>query len=123
MSYDLRLVRVGPGETAEVVAMRDVEETPFGPLDPQKEAMKKRAAEALLAADKDLKLFEFDHRKIAKSLKISIEQARHRMRHIELNDDATGIQIMLFDDEAAVTVPYWHDGERARTAFARMLEH
>jgi hypothetical protein len=45
------------------------------------------------------------------------------MRHIELNDDATGIQIMLFDDEAAVTVPYWHSGEKAKATFARMLEH
>src|SRR5215510_10718630 len=108
MSYDLRLLRVGPGETAEDVAMRDVEETPFGPLDSQKEAMKRRVAAALIAADKSLKPFEFDYKKIAKTLKISAEQARHRMRHIELNDDATGIQIMLFDDEAAVTVPYWH---------------
>ncbi|GAA4969084.1 hypothetical protein [Actinoplanes utahensis] len=31
----------------------------------------------------------------------------------ELDHEATGIQVSLYDGEAAVTVPYWYAGERA----------
>lgn len=34
--------------------------------------------------------------------------------HIELSDDR-GIQVSLFANAAAVTVAYWHDGEKAET--------
>ena len=35
---------------------------------------------------------------------------------MELNgpeEDCSGIQITLFDDEASVTVPFWHEGDKA----------
>jgi hypothetical protein len=123
MSYDLQLVKVGPDERAEDVAMRDEEDGPLGPPDSQKEALKRRLSEALVAADKALKPFRFDHKKIAQIRKIPVEQARQDVRHIELTDEANGIQIVLFDDQAAITVPYWHSGETARRVFERILGH
>ena len=70
--------------------MRDVEETPFGPLDPQKEAMKRRVAEALIAADKELKPFAFDYKAIAKQLGISVHTAKFHVGSILDKLDATG---------------------------------
>ena len=38
---------------------------------------------------------------------------------LELNgpEDSNGIQIMLFDESAGVSVPYWHKGEKAYEVF------
>ncbi len=121
MSYDLLFVRVRPNETAEEVATRDRDDQPLGPADPEKEAVKQRMAAALLSLDKGLKRFVFEFAKVAKLRKISLEQARQEFRHIELNDDKSGIQVMLFDDEAAITVPYWHEGGMAADVFRRMM--
>jgi hypothetical protein len=33
--------------------------------------------------------------------------------HRQLDDDATGIQLSLFESEVSLTVPYWYDGEAA----------
>jgi hypothetical protein len=123
MSYDLHLVRPRPGQAIEEIAMADDEDgPPAGPPDPAKEAVKRHTADTLLAADPSLRPFVFDYAEIARIRGISLEQARRDHRHIELNDDRAGIQIMLCDDSAYVTVPYWHDGAKANDVFRRILE-
>ena len=111
------------GEPPEETAMRDREEGPLSPPDPEKEALKQKVAKALVEHDKTLEVFKFDYREIARIRKMTIEQARQEFRHIELNDESTGMQITLFDDEASISVPYWHQGEKAQTVFRRMLDN
>ena len=38
----------------------------------------------------------------------------------DLGDDSFGVQIQLFDDEAFVTVPFWHTGAKAEACFAQI---
>ena len=64
--------------------------------------------------------------RIAKHEKISVEQARLKYRHLELNEpgqDSKGIQITLFDDEASVTVPFWHEGAKATDTFRKIWSY
>src|SRR5438876_211965 len=112
MSYDFRLFMPTPDEDPLVTARRDSEEFSATPRDPKKEALKRRVADALIASNPRLTIFDFGYGEIAKIENISVEEARIRYRHLELNgpDDGSGIQITLFDDEASVTVPYRHEG-------------
>ena len=120
MSYDFRLFKQRPGEDALVTAKADSDGLPTTPPDPQKEALKRRVADALIARNSQLHVFQFDYDAVAKSQKISVEEAHLKFRHLELNgpeEDCNGIQITLFDDEASVTVPFWHEGDKAADTF------
>ena len=118
MSYDLELFRVPDGEDPlqilEEVSEHGLGEINSGPPDPEKEAAKLELAKQLQVIDPRLEVFPFDYQAIAKTSKISDEEARTRYRHIELNVIEIGIQITLFDDTASLTIPYWHRGEKAR---------
>ena len=126
MSYDFHLLRIAPGEDADEVFGRMIEAAEgqgnTRPLDPEKEARKRRIADALIAADPQLEPFRLRHDQIATHLGISEEEARLRYRHIELNgpENGPGIQITLEDDSATVTIPYWHEGGAAASAFERL---
>ena len=116
MSYDFRLFKRRTGEDPHVTAQRDSGEISAAPPDPQKEALKRRVADALIAHNPKLEVFQFRSEEIAEFEKTSIEEARLKYRHLELNepeDGGNGVQITLFDDEASVTVPFWHDNAAA----------
>jgi hypothetical protein len=126
MSYDLKLFKPVAGEDPYVTAQRDSDEFAVSPLDPQKEALKRKVAEALIACNPKLEIFEFGYEEIAKFQKITVEEARLKYRHLELNgpdEDSNGIQITLFDDEASVTVPYWHEGDKAADTFREIWSY
>jgi len=126
MSYDFKLFRRRAGEDPYVTAQRDSEEFDVSPPDPQKEALKRRVADALIAYNPKLEVFQFGYEEIAKFEKITVEQARLKYRHLELNgpdDDGNGIQIELFDDEAYVTVPFWHGGDKAANTFREIWSY
>lgn len=126
MSYDFRLFKRRAGEDPHVTAQRDSEEFAATPLDPQKEALKRRVADALITHNPKLEVFQFGYEEIAKHEKISVEEARLKYRHLELNgpeEDSTGIQITLFDDEASVTVPFWHKGDQATDTFRKIWSY
>jgi len=126
MSYDFRLFKRRDGEDPHVTAQRDSEEFAATPLDPQKEALKRRVADALIAHNPKLEVFQFGFEEIAKHEKITVEEARLKYRHLELNgpeEDSTGIQITLFDDEASVTVPFWHEGDKAADTFREIWSY
>jgi len=120
MSYDFRLFKRRADEDPHETAQRDSEELAATPLDPQKESLKRSVADALIAHNPKLEVFQFDYDKIAEFEKISVEAARLKHRHLELNgpeEECNGIQITLFDDEASVTVPFWHEGDKAADTF------
>ncbi len=126
MSYDFRLFKRRAGEDPHVTAQRDFEEFAATPPDPQKEALKRRVAYALIAHNPKLEVFQFDYDEIARHEKIPVEQARLKYRHLELNgpeEDSSGIQITLFDDDASVTVPFWHKGNKATDTFRKIWSY
>jgi hypothetical protein len=131
MSYDFHLFLPKPGVDPRVVAQagaaeaEDVEEINPGPPDPVKETRKRTVAAALVKHDPALKVFHFGFEEIAKAEAISVEEAKLRYRHLELNgpESGPGIQITLFDDAASLTVPFWHTGEKAKAVFAQIWEY
>ena len=123
MSYDFRLFKRKAGEDPLTTAHADSDGFPTTPPDPQKEAVKRRVADALIARNPKLEIFQFGYDEIAKREKISVEEARRKYRHLELNgprEGTNGIQITLFDDEASVTVPFWHQGDKAADTFREL---
>jgi hypothetical protein len=133
MSYDLHFVRVPPGAdpraTIEQALEQDEElddlDVNPGDPDPAKEARKQAIARALMAADPELTIFPKDYAEIARVLEISESEARVRHRELELNgpEDGPGIQISLYDDTAAITLPYWHDGEAAGQVWRKIFTY
>src|SRR3954447_1486283 len=122
MSYDIHLIHRDSFATYSDWADRiqEDEETvnPGLPV-PAKEEEKRRLAALLIDANPAFEVFEFGFDEIAQTENISIDEARLRRRHIELNgaEDGNGIQITLYDDSAELTVPYWHQGDAAQRVF------
>jgi len=95
-----------------------------GPPDPKKEACKQQTAERLLAADPHLRRAAFPYDQIAHFEKISPDDARRKYRHIELNGpEEGGVQIILRDDDASVTIPFWHEAERVAGSFRELWRY
>jgi hypothetical protein len=66
-------------------------------------------------------LLELGGGSLAGLMGIPAAEAARSHRDVELNQPdppvGAGIQIHVFDDSASLTVPYWHRGEDARSAF------
>jgi hypothetical protein len=127
VSYDFHLFRPEPGVELEAAAEAALEydsAADSGDPDPGNESRKQRLVAALREQDPTLEVFLFDYAKIAARENISEEEARRRHRDVELNTpDGVGVQISLFDDTAAVTVPYWHSGSTAVDVFNRIWQY
>jgi hypothetical protein len=126
MSYDLTLFPVAKGEDVADVFFRrakaaDADDPNPGPGGDERQVEKREWMRELQACVPGLEPFAFDYAAIAESGGISETEARRRWRHIELNDDATGLQVTLYDESADVTMPYWHEGEAAARAFEQMF--
>jgi hypothetical protein len=122
MSYDIYFFKPRDAESVDEAYERvvdEAEEGGDGAAGPETEVLKERLAKALVDAGTGLERFVFDYAEVAKSLKTTEEDARRQFRHIELNgpEDGNGIQIMIEDDFATLTVPYWHQGDEASDAF------
>jgi hypothetical protein len=126
MSYDFRLflprLGVDPLVTAQTDPDEESDDINPGPPVAAKETRKHAIADALMKTDPLLEVFQFGYEEIAKFQNISVEEAKLRWRHMELNgpDDGPGIQITLLDDGASLTVPYWHKDKRATVVFAQI---
>jgi hypothetical protein len=115
MSYDFRFFTARPGADPR----DDGDDEPaLGKRNTAIEAKKRKLADALRAHHAKLDLAQPDFDAIAKLHKMRVDEAYERVRHLELNDTASGIQVLLFDDRASLTIPYWHNGDDAR----RVLE-
>jgi hypothetical protein len=129
MSYDVYLLQPTPGEDplATVRAKLNVETEVINPGPPNAEAevRKQQLTRALIAENPALEAFEFGYAEIARIDGISEEEARVRYRHIELNgpEKGNGIQITLYDDNASITIPYWHQPEAARLVFGEVWRY
>lgn len=68
-----------------------------------------------------LQPFPFDYQQIAAVENVDETEARRRWRHIELNEDEFGLQLMLEDETASAALPYWHVGQKAQAALRAMF--
>jgi hypothetical protein len=86
----------------------------------RKERRKKWLKEELLGLPLGFECRQFDYRAIASCQGMSLENAVKLFRHVELNsvDQNEGIQIRIYDDEAVVTIPSWHNDASLRAVFA-----
>ena len=125
MSYDFNLSEPQEDRSSEQIDDADSEELGIPDPEPAKEERKKRVTDRLIAKSTKLAPFSVDFEEIAKSKKITVEEAKKKYRDIELNgpEDGNGIQITLSDDEAFVTVPYWHQGAEAFRVFEEVWSY
>jgi len=128
MSYDVHLFKPEGGESADEAFERLVvesEEVGEGSPSPEKEALKEQLSDTLTKTNPLLERFHFDYAAVAKSLKTTEEKARLQWRHIELNgpEDGNGIQIIIEDDKASVSVPYWHQADEATRVFEEIWQY
>ena len=127
MSYDIVLFRPRPGEDPLTTAHSEFGEMEqqVSPPDPAKESLKHRVASALMGENPLLEPIGFGYEEIAKFEGISVKDAKLKYRHIELNgpEDGNGIQIQLYDDEAYLSVPYWHEGAKAESTFQEIWKY
>ena len=89
-------------------------------------ATKDRDAESKLAIVKALKkynprleAFDFDYGEIANLTSSTIEEAKNKFNHIELNtrEGDISVQLTVYDNHVFITVPYWYKGEEANKLF------
>ena len=120
MSYDFELYRVlgdvDPNAAYEKhVERRRQRRSSFrdslGPVDPVKEQTKRGLVAALIAVNPELQEFRWNYEKLAKEKSIDESEARRRYREVQLTDDF-GLEITLFDDTAAVTIPFRPNSEK-----------
>ncbi len=126
MSYDIRLFKPKPNEDPLVTAQREGDEQqPPAELDPVQEALKLRIITALTTTNLALHPLWPNYQDIAARENISIEAAKLKHRWVQLDERESkqGIQILLFDDEAFISVPYWHDGVQAEEVFQRIWKY
>ncbi len=123
MSYDFYLFAAEAGVDPRAAAAADEKGFEAGARDPAKEATKRKIANALIAHDPGLEVSAFDYDEIARLHRMRVDVAYERVRHLELTDvsaGGSGVQIMLFDDSASVTAPFWHEGAGARADIERV---
>ncbi len=126
MSYDLHLFRPRPGADVLACARASYENPPDEPnpgrASAERERWKESLAAALVAHHGRLEILPFDFQQFADDQGITHEQAREQWRHLVLASphDGSGVQITLFDDVAELTLPYWHSGAAAKTAWAEV---
>lgn len=117
LSYDFELFRADRGRPARE------DDFEAGERDPAKEAAKRKVADLLRAHDARLEETEFAYDEVARLHRIKVDEAYRRLRHIELSDvsaGGSGAQISLFDESAALSLPFWHEGDAARRNLERV---
>lgn len=118
MSYDFQLFRVPDGadpasaydahrilEKARAASRRRGENR-WDPVDPSADEAKRRVSGALVASLPVLRCVERDYRELARTKSITEDEARRRYRDLELSDIESGLQVLLFEDAAYITLPF-----------------
>jgi hypothetical protein len=125
MSYDLRLCLPQPGRSPEEIATSDEADFSISDPIPEAEERKQRVAAALMRSSPALTRFKFDFEELARIDQITVAEAKLKYRYIELDtpEGTGGIQIIIHDTEASVTVPYWHHGVSARRIFQEIWNY
>ena len=89
-----------------------------GALDPAVETRKRKLADLLLQMKSDFKEFNIRHEEVAAIDKISVDEARRKYRHIEINGPA--VQFTVFDQYIALVVYSKIDAEELDAVLAAL---
>lgn len=82
-------------------------------------SVKLELVKALTQFNPRLEAFDFDYGEIAKLTETTIEEAKKKFDHIEINspDGDIAVQLIIYDHHVHISVPYWYKGEDARNLF------
>jgi hypothetical protein len=124
MSYDLYCYKsqLGKPDLEEAQNAIEVEEDHEVEAEPE---IKLNISKALMDYNQRLERFEFDYEEIARLQGISIEEAKGKFNHIELNtpEDDLATQITIFDNYVSITVPCWYAGNKAKDVFRKVTDY
>ena len=128
MSYDLYCYKsqLGRPELEEAQAIIEIDEGDDDDnnvkSDPE---LKLKIAKTLIDYNPRLESFQFDYDEIAKLQGTSVDEAKEKFDHIELNtlEGDLATQITIFDNNVSITIPYWYSGDKAKDVFDRVSEY
>jgi hypothetical protein len=125
VSYDFHLFRPKPGVDPLLTAEQESAGEYPGRHDPEKEALNRVIAAALVQVNPALQVSEASPEYLAELHGVSREEADGYFRDtdIDAGEHGNGIQISLFADVADVSVPYWHTGHTAEAVFAEIWQY
>ena len=120
MSYDIFCYKskIGSPDLEEADSVIEADNENLATKD--KDAATKLAiVKALTEFNSRLEAFDFDYGEIAKLTASTIEEAKNKFDHIELNtpDGDIAIQLTVYDNHVYINVPYWHKGNDATKLF------
>lgn len=124
MSYDFYCYRPTserPNAQDALLAIQSEENQVYRD-DEEARALKQKIVNALVAYNPKLQPFTFDYDQIARSMNVSIEQARAQWNHIELNppEGDLAIQAWVHWDHVSFAIPYWYSGTKADEVFQQL---
>jgi hypothetical protein len=119
MSYDIYCYRSQTGKPDLEEAQSILESEEEGNNSQAEPGSKEKIAKALIAFNPRLEIFVFDYEEIAKRQGITVEQAKEKHNHIELNtpEGDLATQFYISDEYVGISIPYWYEGEQAREVF------
>ena len=120
MSYDIFCYKSKLGkpdvEEADSVIEADTDKWSNKDIDA---TTKLEIVKALTEFNPRLESFDFDFGEIAKLTATTIEEAKKKFDHIEINtpEGDPAIQLTVYDNHVYINVPYWYKGDQARELF------
>lgn len=124
MSYDIYCYpsQLGTPDLDEALEAIEINEDQEMASDPE---TKLKLAKALMDFDPQLKCAELNGEEIARLLQNGIEKDKEPFDHIELNtqEGHLTLQLHIFDNNVAISAPYWHTGDNANEIFTRIAAY
>jgi len=125
MSYDIYCYKSKtntPNINEAASALEEMEN--FQP-DMKSQELKTQICKALIDFNPRLEPFAFDYNEIARLQNISVDEAKNKFSHIELNtpEGDLATQITIFDNNVSLTIPYWYTGDKAREVFNKVDQY
>lgn len=119
MSYDIYLYKSKSGRPDLGEANACLDDSENRNSDSGLKDLKKQILKALLDFNPRLEVFKFDYAEIARHQKISVEEAKRQFNYIEINtpDEDLATQITIYDNNVALTIPFWYSGDKAQDLF------
>jgi hypothetical protein len=120
MSYDIYCYKSKLGYPDEEEMNKVIEDDTDKWSKKDRDAVTKLAiVKALTEYNLRLEAFDFHYGEIAKLTATTIEEARNKFDHIELNaaEGEISIQLKIYDNHVGITVPYWYQGDKAKILF------
>ena len=125
MTYDLYSYRhsTKTPSTEEAISVISSEEDSTFRDDKEAREIKEKIAGLILELNPKLERFQIDYEQVCKTQDISMEEARARLNHIELNplDGDLAVQLTIYWDHVCLTFPYWYAGPQQEAVFELAL--